>query len=124
MSDSIDQRRAQLSATIARQRGELAQAYVNLAKPIQYAEQGLRGFGFLRANPWVLTAVPAVFSITGTVVNLLRNKPAKPKARAVQSLEREVERKPKDLKGHIVTWGGRGWKLFQLYRRYRKYLVP
>ena len=69
--ESMDQRRAHLAAQIARQRGELAAAYRNLAKPIQYAEYGVRGFGFLRANPWVLTLVPALVSITSTVVGVV-----------------------------------------------------
>ena len=50
--EDFSERRGLLSAEIARQRGELAEAYRNLEKPIHYAEYGLRGFGFLRKNPW------------------------------------------------------------------------
>jgi len=120
--ESMDQRRAHLAAQIARQRGELAAAYRNLAKPIQYAEYGVRGFGFLRANPWVLTLVPALVSITSTVVGVVRNKPAKPAPRQRHKLERETEREAKGLIQHVAKWGGRGWKLFKLYRGVRRFL--
>src|SRR5476649_2780472 len=113
--ENFAERRGLLAAQIARQRGELAQAYRNLEKPIHYAEYGMRGFGFLRKNPWVLTVVPAAFSLTSTVIGLVRNKPAKAAPRQRQSLERE----PKGWKKHAVTWGGRGWKLFKFYRRVR-----
>ena len=51
--ENFAERRGILSAQIARQRGELAEAYRNIEKPIHYAEYGMRGFGFLRKNPWV-----------------------------------------------------------------------
>ena len=60
------ERREELSAQIAQQRGDLVAAYLRLEKPIHYAEYGLRGFGFFRKNSWVFVAVPAVFSIAST----------------------------------------------------------
>jgi hypothetical protein len=116
------QERSHLIAQIARQRGELAEAYRNLAKPIQYVEGGMRGFAFLRANPWVLTVVPALVSITTSVVGVVRNKPPKTPLRQRQKLEREAGRETRGFAGHVAKWGGRGWKIFKLYRRVRKFL--
>jgi hypothetical protein len=119
--ESMDQRRAHLAAQIARQRGELDLAYRNLAKPIQYGENALHGFGFLRRNPWVLSVVPAVFSIGSTVLGLRKGKSPKPSRSQRQELER-LERRPKTFVGHAAKWGGHGWRLFKLYRRLRHYL--
>jgi len=119
-AESMEQRRAHLAATIARQRGQLAEAYRNIEKPIRYTEYGMKGFGFLRQNPWVLTAVPAALSISSTIFGLVRNKPVKAAPRQRQS--KDEERRPKGFIGHATKWGGRGVKLFQLYRKYRRYL--
>ena len=120
--ESIDQRRAHLAAMIARQRGDLAQAYGNLQKPIEYGEKGLQAFGFLRKNPWVLTVVPAVFSISGTLIGLWKGKPApKPSRSQHQEFER-LEHRPKGFVGHAMKWGGHGFRLFKLYRRVRRFL--
>jgi hypothetical protein len=115
--ETFAQRRSHLAAQISRQRGELAEAYRNLEKPIHYAEYGLRGFGFLRKNPWVFVAVPAVFKVASTLIGLKTKKSPKPAPKQRQS----VEPPPKGWKKHAVTWGGHGWKLFQLYRRVRHY---
>jgi len=115
--EDFEQRRRLLIADIARQRGELAEAYRNIEKPIRYAEYGLRGFGFLRQNPWVFAAVPAVFSVGSTLLGL-RQKKAKP----APSRRESVEDRPKGLTKHIVKLGQNGWKLFQFYRRIRSYL--
>jgi YqjK-like protein len=126
--DNLNRRRHELAATIARQRGELANAYRELAKPIQYAETGLRGFNFLRQNPWVVSVVPAAFTITSSLVGILRGKPAPKLSRASRLAADEEEaarltrKAPKSLAGHVATWGGRGWKLFRLYRKVRKFL--
>ena len=111
------ERRRHLIAEIARQRGELAEAYRNLEKPIHYAEYGIRGFGFLRQNPWVFAAVPAVFSIGSTLFGL-RQKKAKPSL----SQRQVTEKQPRGFTGHVVKLGQHGWRLFQLYRRIRAYL--
>ena len=122
--DSLNERRRELTAQIARQRGDLAEAYRNLAKPIHYAEYGLRGFGFLRQNPWIFSVVPAAIAVTSSVVGLVRNKPAK-RSRAPKwsDEERRAEKVPKSFGGHVLKWGGRGWKLFRLYGRLRKYFL-
>jgi hypothetical protein len=112
------ERRRHLIAQIARQRGELADAYRNLEKPIHYAEYGLRGFGFIRKNPWVFAAAPAVFSIASTLFGLKKQKPSKPEP----SPRKSIENKPKGLTGHLVKLGGHGWRLYKLYRRVRTYL--
>ena len=114
---SIDERRSLLAAQIARQRGELAQAYRNIEKPIHYAEYGLRGFGFLRKNPWVFAAAPAVVSIASTLFGLRKKNSAKPVTRQKQSHE-----KPRGWSGHAVRLGRHGWKIYRLYRRVRAYL--
>jgi hypothetical protein len=114
-------RRERLAGEIARQRRELAYAYTNLAKPIHYAEYGLRGFGFLRKNTWVFTVVPAVLSIGSTLLGLRKLKSSGPKLspRQIQKME---SRAPKSLMGHAVKWGGHGMKLFRLYRRIRRFI--
>ena len=116
---TIEERRVQLAATIARQRGELAEAYRNIEKPIRYTEYGMKGFGFLRQNPWVLTVIPAALSISSTVFGLVKNKPAKAAPRPKKDTE---EPRSKGFVGHAAKWGKRGWKLFQFYRRVRTYL--
>jgi len=116
--DSFDEKRRHLIADIARQRGELGEAYRNLEKPIHYAEYGLRGFGFVRQNPWIFVAAPAALKIATALIGLSRGKPAKPAPRQRQSLKHE---EPAGVTGHLVRWGGRGWKLFKLYRRVRRY---
>jgi len=119
--ESMDQRRARLAATIASQRGELAEAYRNLEKPIQYGEYALRGFGFLRKNPWVITVVPAVFSIGSTLLGLRKSKEPKISRGQRQEPER-LEKQPKGFVGHAMKWGGHGFRLFKFYRRVRKYM--
>jgi len=115
--ENFAERRGLLAAEIARQRGELAVAYRNLEKPIHYAEYGLRGFGFLRKNPWVVAAVPAIVSIASTLLGLKKKMSSKPLPRQRPS----VEARPKGIVGHAVKWGGHGWRLFKLYRRVRTY---
>ena len=115
--ENFAERRGLLAAQIARQRGELAEAYRNIEKPIHYAEYGMRGFGFLRKNSWVFVAAPAVVSITSTLLGLRKGKSSKPAPRQRQS----IENRPKGWKKHVVTWGGHGWRLFKLYRRVRRY---
>jgi hypothetical protein len=115
--ENFAERRGLLAAEIARQRGELAEAYRNLEEPIHYAEYGLRGFGFLRKNPWVIAAVPAVVSIGSTLLGLKKKISSHPLPRQRQS----IEARPKGVLGHAVKWGGHGWRAFQFYRRVRRY---
>ncbi len=117
--ENFAERRGLLAAQIARQRGELAEAYRNLEKPIHYAEYGLRGFGFLRKNPWVLVAVPAVFSMASTFFGLRKKKSSKPEPVEPQS----AGNRPRGWKKHVVTWGGHGWRLYKLYRRLRPHFL-
>jgi len=110
-------RRELLAAQIARQRAELAQAYRQLEKPLHYAEYGLRGFGFIRSNPWLIAAAPAVFGL------VLRGF-GKKKSPELQSDQRQsTAPEPRGIKKHAVVWGGRAWQLYQLYRRVR-HLLP
>jgi len=109
-------RREQLAMEIARQRGELAQAYRNLEKPIHYAEFGMRGFGFIRQNPWIFAAAPALVSILSSLFGLRKKKSSKSAPSQEQNIHAE---KPK---GRIKVWTGRAWELYQLYRRVRSFL--
>jgi hypothetical protein len=120
-SESIHERRTRLALEIARQRRELGQSFSNLEKPIHYAEYGLRGFGFLRKNAWIFTAVPAVFSIGSTLIGL--RKLTKSEPRLSRREMRKIDRTPKGLLGHALKWGGHGWKLFRLYRRVRPFFL-
>lgn len=116
--ENLAERRGLLAAQIARQRGELAEAYRNLEKPIHYAEYGMRGFGFIRQNPWVFVAVPAVVKLASTLLGVKQKKSSQPAPRPRQ----RAENRPKGWKKHVVTVGRNGWRLFQLYRRLRTYL--
>jgi len=116
-SHELTARRELLATQIARQRGELAAAYLRLEKPIRYAEYGMRGFGFLRKNPWVFAAVPAAFSILSTLFSLRKKKSPKSEPIQHQTLPKP-EAAPKPLK----IWFGRAVQLYQLYRRVRHYL--
>jgi hypothetical protein len=132
-NETLAEKQQRLSADIARQRTQLAAAYRDIAKPVLYAEYGLRGFGFLRQNPWILTIVPASLSTTTSLIALVRNfipakaapKKAKWFGRAGRGAEREVDRDEKRAKksllDHAKTWGGHGWKAYKLFKRVRKY---
>lgn len=111
-------RRAQLAAQIERQREELAQAYQNLEKPIRYTEYGLRGFGFIRRNPWIFVAVPAVFNLAGNLFSFRkRKKSSGPSLTQEQNLSR-IEKIKKPLR----VWTGRALQAYQIYRRVRSFL--
>ena len=64
-------RRNQLATEIARQRGELVEAYRQLEKPIRYTEYGMKGFAFIRQNQWLLTAAPALLGSLPSIFNLV-----------------------------------------------------
>jgi hypothetical protein len=117
---SFEEKRRHLIADIARQRGELSEAYRNLEKPIHYAEYGLRGFGFVRQNPWIFVAVPALVKVATALITLSTGKAVKPTLRQRQRQRSETE-KPKGITGHAIRWGQRGYRLFKLYRRVRAY---
>jgi hypothetical protein len=117
---SFEEKRRHLIAEIARQRGELSESYRNLEKPIHYAEYGLRGFGFVRQNPWIFVAVPAVLKVAATLITLKTGNAVKATPRQRQRQHSEIE-KPKGITGHAIRWGQRGYRLFKLYRRVRAY---
>ena len=128
--ESFSEKQRRLAADIERQRGQLATAYRDIAKPILYTEYGLRGFGFLRQNPWILTIVPASLSTTTSLIAIVRNFiPGKTVPRkfkwfgreSAKETEREAKRETKGLASHAVKWAGHGLKAFKLYRRVRKY---
>lgn len=115
-------RRQTLIAQIESQRMELTQAYRQLEKPIHYGEQALKGFGFLRRNPWIAMAAPSAVGLlfSGAGALLRRGKP-KPKIEAadreeiIASLradEAKVKRPMRKVIGYAI-------KAFQLYRRFR-----
>ncbi len=126
--ESMTQRRAQLAADIARQRVEFSSAYRDMGKPIRYFEYGMRGFGFLRQNPWILSVVPAAFTISSAVVGMVRTPKPEPKRSFMEKWAGAETRKKteakvdKSLLGHAMRWGGRGWKLYGLYKKARKFL--
>jgi len=116
--EDFETRSARLTAEIARQRGELVVAYRSLEKPIHYAEYGLRGFGFLRANPWIFAAVPAVFSIASTLLGMRKRKVS----RSEPSQHQIIEHRPKGFKNTVVVLGRGALQLYQLYRRVRSFI--
>jgi hypothetical protein len=120
--ESIHERRTRLALEIARQRGELTQAFRNLEQPIHYAEYGLRAFGFLRKNAWVFSVVPAAFSIGSTIMGLRKLKGTEPRL-SRREMKRLEAKAPKGVLGHALKWSGHGWKLFKLYRRVRPFFL-
>jgi hypothetical protein len=126
VGETMAQRRARLSAEIARQRGDLAHAYLSLHKPIEMGETGLQAFGFVRKNAWIFPAVTTTVTVGSTLLSLLgitKGKESKVIAAQRKRLaELEREKAPKGIAGHAVKWGGRGLKLFNLYRRVKKFI--
>lgn len=104
-----EERRAQLAIMIARQRGELASAYRDLAKPLHYVEKGMNGLSFLRNNPWIFAAAPAAFSLISSFFGRKKSR----------SYREPAEAPPKrSVIGKVVNGGV---QLFQLYRRVRPF---
>ena len=128
-NETLAEKQRRLAADIARQRTQLAGAYRDIAKPILYTEYGLRGMGFLRSNPWILTIIPASLSTTTSLIaivkTLIGGKAAPKKAKwfgqAERTAERDVKRGKKSVSDHLIKWGRHGWKAFGIYRRVRKF---
>ncbi|HEV3272627.1 MAG TPA: hypothetical protein VGZ93_10645 [Candidatus Methylacidiphilales bacterium] len=116
--EDFAKRREFLAAQIARQRGELAEAYRNLERPLHYAEYGLRGFGFLRKNPWIFVAAPAAVKVAATFFGVAKKKLAGAGAEERRGVGGRAR---KGIGKHLATWGGHGWRLYKLYRRARSY---
>lgn len=118
--EAFEVRRSRLAGQIARQRGELSEAYLKLEKPIRYTEYGMRGFGFIRQNPWVVAAVPLVFNFAASLFGLRKKKSSAASSENVQSMEKSKLGKAKQ----VLSAGVRhGWQLYQLYRRVKS-LIP
>jgi len=111
-------RREQLAAQIARQRTQLASAYQDLEKPIRYTEYGMKGFGFLRQNPWVVAAVPAIFSIVTSAFGWKKQKVARSSEKTAPTAKGTFGR----MKQIASTGVLYSWQLYQLYRRLKTYI--
>ena len=128
-NETLAEKQRRLAADIARQRTQLAGAYRDIAKPILYTEYGLRGMGFLRSNPWILTIIPASLSTTTSLIaivkTLIGGKAAPKKAKwfgqAEREAKRDVKRGKKTITDNLLKWGNHGWKAFGIYRRVRKF---
>jgi hypothetical protein len=129
LSHDLFLRRQTLIAQIESQRMELNQAYRQLEKPIHYGEQALKGFGFLRRNPWVAMAAPGITSLVFSGLGLLLRR-GKPKVEhrhldreeIIAALKEEAE-EAKKTKKPIRKMFGYAIKAFQFYRKYRP-LIP
>ncbi|HEX4139018.1 MAG TPA: hypothetical protein VHY09_01630 [Candidatus Methylacidiphilales bacterium] len=127
--ETLAEKQRRLAGDIARQRTQLAAAYRDIAKPVLYTEYGLRGLGFLRSNPWILTVIPAGLTTTNSVIAIIRNfipgKAAPKKAKwfgnAKSEAARDVKRGKKTIADHARNLAGHGWKAFKIYRRVRKF---
>jgi hypothetical protein len=118
-------RRQTLVAQIDSQRMELTQAYRQLEKPIHYGEQALKGFGFLRRNPWVAMAAPSAIGLVFSGIGYLtRRGQPKPKMepidreKIIEALRADEAKAKKPVRKAL----GYALKAFQLYRQYRPYL--
>jgi hypothetical protein len=124
--ESLEDRRRHLIAEIARQRGQLADAYRNLATPIHYTENAMRGFGFLRENAWIFSAATTTFTVGSALLGLLGLGKGKPseltKAERKRLADLERERMPKGFAGKLMKWGGHGFRAFKIYRRIKRFI--
>ncbi len=123
-------RRAQLTAEIARQRVQLADAYQQLERPLRYTEYGMKGFAFIRQNQWILTAAPALVGSIPTIINLVSSaigwkKKKKPPA-PVQTQVRPAEVAPAGVATKmsrasqaLMTGAEHGLRAYNIYRRVR-----
>jgi len=126
-------RRNKLAGEIARQRGELADAYRQLEKPIRYTEYGMKGFGFIRQNQWILTVAPAmlgslpsIFNLVSSAVGWKKKKkvaPVQPEIRAVEKESTGTLKKMSRVSQAVMTGMEHGVRAYNLYRRVRS-LIP
>jgi hypothetical protein len=130
VSHDLFLRRQTLIAQIESQRMELNQAYRQMEKPIHYGEQALKGFGFLRRNPWIAMAAPGVTSLlfSGLGMLLRRGKPTVTHERPthdeiIAALKAEGEEMKAKSKKPLRKYLGYAVKAFQLYRKFRP-LIP
>jgi hypothetical protein len=129
LSHDLFLRRQTLIAQIESQRMEMTQAYRQLEKPIYYGEQALKGFGFLRRNPWVAMAAPGVTSLLFSGIGFLlrRGKPKEEhkhldREEIIAALKADAEAEAKS-KRPVRKYLGYAIKAFQLYRKFRP-LIP
>jgi len=126
-------RRNSLAREISRQRGELAQAYRQLEKPIRYTEYGMKGFAFIRQNQWVLTAAPALMGSLPSIINLVssafgwrkkKKVPAQHLAPAPsQATTPTTAKKLSRVSQALMSGAEQGVRAYNLYRRIRS-LIP
>lgn len=115
-------RRDKLAAQIARQRTQLASAYQDLEKPIRYTEYGMKGFGFLRQNPWIVAAAPAIFSLVSSALGWRKKKPAPAQSQS-SSISPTAGKKISRLGQAALTGVEQALRVYNLYRRVRS-LIP
>jgi malate synthase len=127
-------RRDSLAREISRQRGELAQAYRQLEKPIRYTEYGMKGFAFIRQNQWVLTVAPALMGSIPSIINLVSSAfgwRKKKKAVLVQHVSPApsqgasptTAKKLSRVSQALMSGAEQGVRAYNLYRRIRS-LIP
>ncbi len=122
VEDDFAIRRTRLARMIAQQRNDLAHAYLQLEKPIRYTEYGMRGFGFIRQNPWIMAAVPAVFSLVSTAFGWKKKKPAPAQFQAPAPKPTGPAGKISRIGQAAMTGVEHGLRLYNLYRRVRSIL--
>ena len=126
-------RRGQLAEQIARQRTQLAAAYLDLEKPIRYTEYGMKGFGFIRQNPWILTLTPALLGSLPSIFNLVSSALGWGKKKKIVPVQRQfpspetvpptATKKISRVSNALMTGVEHGLRAYNLYRRVRS-LIP
>ena len=124
IQEDFQTRRKALAAEISRLRGELAQAYLQLEKPIRYTEQGMKGFGFVRQNPWVITAVPATISLVSALWAWKKKKsgPAQTQSAPRVGVPPTAGNKMSRASQALMAGVEHGLRAYNLYRRVRSIL--
>jgi hypothetical protein len=132
--ESLATRRENISRQIARQRTELAEAYRDLGRPLQYTQVGIKGLQMLRQNAWLISLSPSLVGVATSLYGLATGRKKSGslpswlpfgKKKATASVkkgveeEHELSRKASPL---IKKWLGHGVSAFRLYRKVRPYL--
>ena len=119
--ESLADRRKELAEKAGRERAELGLAYQNLAKPFAYTQKAVVGIKALQKNAWLVGLAPSVVGLVFSFLGYEKKGKGKrfgSKTRLTKDDEAAAivaNKKP------LQRWLGRGWALFQLYRRVRPF---
>ena len=118
--ESLEARRARLVSKIAFQRSAFKQVFADLYQPIHVGEQACKGFGFLRRNSWIFSAIRILLQGISFVRSLRQDYSKSP------MLNKELSRFERQKTASLISstillkWALRAWQAYRLYRRLMK----